>query len=131
MQASCRTDGLIRNRGCPQSASWNSGRSSVSESLAQELRFSRAAERLFITQPPADAADSAIEEHAGVQLFQRNNKSVTLTVARQIFPRRAQKIMVLVHESETARALINDGKVGLLNIGYFGSAIFNDIPQLR
>ena len=38
--------------------------------------------------------------------------------------------MVLVHESENRTRLVNDGKVGLLNIGIFGSAIFNDIPQL-
>ena len=98
--------------------------------LAQELNFSRAAERLFITQPPLTRQIQQLEEHLGVQLFLRNNKSVTLTVAGQSFLEEAQKIMVLVHESENRTRLVNDGKVGLLNIGIFGSAIFNDIPQL-
>ncbi len=98
--------------------------------LAQELNFSRAAERLFITQPPLTRQIQQLEEHLGVQLFLRNNKSVTLTVAGKSFLEEAQKIMVLVHESENRTRLVNDGKVGLLNIGIFGSAIFNDIPQL-
>lgn len=98
--------------------------------LAQELNFSRAAERLFITQPPLTRQIQQLEEHLGVQLFVRNNKSVTLTVAGHSFLEEAQKIMVLVQETESRTRLVNDGKVGLLNIGIFGSAIFNDIPQL-
>lgn len=98
--------------------------------LAQELNFSRAAERLFITQPPLTRQIQQLEEHLGVQLFVRNNKSVALTVAGKSFLEEAQKIMVMVHESENRTRLVNDGKVGLLNIGIFGSAIFNDIPQL-
>lgn len=98
--------------------------------LAQELNFSRAAERLFITQPPLTRQIQQLEEHLDVQLFARNNKSVALTVAGQSFYEEARKIMALVHEAETRTRLVNEGKVGVLNIGIFGSAIFNDIPQL-
>lgn len=59
--------------------------------LAQELNFSRAAERLFITQPPLTRQIQQLEEHLGVQLFVRNNKSVALTVAGKSFLEEAQK----------------------------------------
>lgn len=49
--------------------------------VAEELNFTRAAERLGMTQPPLSRAIRHTERRLGVQLFERTNRQVTLTAA--------------------------------------------------
>ncbi|MGH4015623.1 MAG: LysR family transcriptional regulator [Pseudonocardiaceae bacterium] len=51
--------------------------------VAEELNFSRAAERLGMAQPPLSRAIRQMERRLGVQLFERNTRQVTMTVAGQ------------------------------------------------
>jgi len=51
--------------------------------VAEELNFSRAAERLGISQPPLSRAISQLERRLGVQLFERDTRGVAVTVAGQ------------------------------------------------
>jgi len=60
--------------------------------VADELNFSRAAERLGMAQPPLSRAIRQLERRLGVQLFERTNRRVALTVAGR----------VLLDESEPA-----------------------------
>lgn len=67
--------------------------------LAEELHFGRAAERLYMTQPPLSQQISKLEEELGVILLDRIGHKVILTDAGKIFLERAQKILALVNET--------------------------------
>jgi hypothetical protein len=55
--------------------------------LAEELNFTRAAERLTITQPALSKQIVELENKVGFSVFKRNQKRVELTNAGQVFIR--------------------------------------------
>ena len=63
--------------------------------VAEELHFSRAAERLNMTQPPLSRQIRLLEHHVGARLLERNSRSVRLTAAGRAFFPEAARISVL------------------------------------
>ena len=61
--------------------------------VAEERGFSRAAERLYRTQPAISQAIRRLEEEVGVALFDRSSKDGTLTDAGQVLLRYAHRII--------------------------------------
>lgn len=61
--------------------------------LAQECNFSRAAAKLFITQPTLSQQIKKFETELGFPLFWRNTKSVALTAYGAQFVDRAREIV--------------------------------------
>ncbi len=49
------------------------------EAAARQLSFTRAAEELFVTQAAVSHQIKALEEHLGIKLFMRKNRSLLLT----------------------------------------------------
>jgi DNA-binding transcriptional LysR family regulator len=86
--------------------------------VAEELHFTRAAERLHIGQPPLSHAIQALEADVGAQLFERTKRWVRLTEAGKLFLQDARRILALSEQaSETARRA-QRGEAGELRIGF-------------
>ncbi|UVO30195.1 LysR substrate-binding domain-containing protein [Bradyrhizobium arachidis] len=90
--------------------------------VAEELNFSRAARRLNLSQPPLSLQIKALEHDVGAPLFLRQRRGVELTQAGQILLEQAREALAkLDHAIGTAQRAAR-GEVGLLRIGYTGSA---------
>ena len=86
--------------------------------VAEELNFSRAAERLHVSQPPLSRQIRDLEEELKVKLLDRNRQGVRLTQAGHAVLVRSRK---LVHDAESLLAeaqMIDQGKREELQIGY-------------
>jgi hypothetical protein len=59
--------------------------------VAEELHFTRAAERLFMAQPALSKAIRRLEQAVGVPLFTRTTHEVRLTAAGEAFARHARR----------------------------------------
>lgn len=53
--------------------------------VAEELNFRRAAQRLNVTQPPLSRHVNLLEHKLGIRIFDRNSRSVRLTLAGERF----------------------------------------------
>ena len=86
--------------------------------VAEELHFTRAAERLHIGQPPLSHAIQMLEADVGALLFERTKRSVRMTEAGKLFLDDARRILALSEQAaETARRA-QRGEAGELRIGF-------------
>ncbi len=97
--------------------------------LAEELHFSRAAQRLAISQPPLSVAIRQLEEELGAQLFERTSKEVRLTAAGRHLRGQAQEIMEQALRVKQDMRAIAEGMQGSLRLGFVGSAIYRGLPE--
>jgi DNA-binding transcriptional LysR family regulator len=67
--------------------------------VAEELHFSRAAERLGMSQPPLSRAIKQLEHRLGVVLLERGNRKVVLTEAGEVFLHEGRKALDAVAAS--------------------------------
>ena len=78
--------------------------------------FSRAAERLFITQPAVSKRISSLESELNTHLFDRIGKTVQLTEAGRALLPSAQRILAELEESKRAIGNLSDKVSGSLKI---------------
>lgn len=98
--------------------------------VAEELSFSRAAERLHMTQPPLSAQIRGLEEDLGVQLFERSTRSVCLTAAGELFLDEMRLLLSQLEQSVRAARRVGHGEVGRLALGFVPSAASETLPPL-
>ncbi|HJQ07436.1 MAG TPA: LysR family transcriptional regulator [Nocardioides sp.] len=98
--------------------------------VADELHFGRAAERLHMAQPPLSQSIRALEAELGVELFARTTRSVTLTEAGRAYRARAEAILGEVDDAADHARRVAAGSVGHLAIGCVGSATYSLLPGL-
>jgi DNA-binding transcriptional LysR family regulator len=86
--------------------------------VAEELHFTRAAERLHIGQPPLSQAIQVLEADIGARLFERTKRSVRLTGAGQLFLADARRILALADQATDTARRAERGETGELRIGF-------------
>jgi DNA-binding transcriptional LysR family regulator len=98
--------------------------------VAEELNFTRAAERLHIAQPPLSAAIRQLEEQLGVGLLERTTREVKLTAAGRLLLDRGRALLAEADEVFAAVRAVEKAPVGRLAIGVAPTARFGLAPEL-
>jgi DNA-binding transcriptional LysR family regulator len=98
--------------------------------LAEEQNFSRAADRLHITQPPLTRHIKALEDELGTALFVRTTKGAELTDAGRALLAEVPNILALSSRASEQAQLAGRGLIGRLDVGIFSSGVLNVIPRL-
>ncbi|MGO4156767.1 LysR family transcriptional regulator [Cupriavidus sp. YAF13] len=97
--------------------------------VAEELNFTRAAERLHIAQPPLSRQIQQLEEGLGVQLFERNARPLKLTEAGRFFYAHAQQLLAQAAELESMTRRV--GQIERkMSLGFVGSTLYGMLPKI-
>ena len=84
---------------------------------AREGNMTRAAERLFISQPTMSKQLKELEEELGTKLFIRSNYSIRLTEAGMLLRERAEDILSLVDKTEAEFKSLEEISGGDIYVG--------------
>jgi DNA-binding transcriptional LysR family regulator len=98
-------------------------------SVAEELHFRRAAEKLHIVQPALSKQISALEKELGVLLLERDRRHVTLTEAGRVFLEEAQEVLAQADGAVSRARAVSRGEVGRLTIGFIQPALAELLPR--
>jgi len=86
--------------------------------VAEELNFSRAAQRLHIAQPALSNQIKALENELGVQLFERTRRVVRVTEAGKTLLADARPLLADAQATELHVRGTRKGETGTIHIGY-------------
>lgn len=94
--------------------------------VAEELNFTRAADRLHMAQPPLSTQIRALEDELGADLFVRDKRKVYLTQAGEEFLARARAILDAARDARVAAKNAALGIIGRVRLAYTASAMFSE-----
>ena len=100
------------------------------KAVAEELHFTRAANRLNIAQPALSRSIKHLEGQIGVQLLERNNRNVSLTNAGKVFLDGCQRLIDSMEGTVIQARKATVGEAGHLIIGYTDFAISGLMPEI-
>ena len=86
------------------------------KAVAEELNFTKAAEKLSIAQPPLSRQIQDLEQELGTKLFIRNPHKISLTREGELFLQYANQILDLVTRSSEEVREVKEGLQGTLYI---------------
>ncbi|MEU0228590.1 LysR substrate-binding domain-containing protein [Streptomyces sp. NPDC006284] len=98
--------------------------------VAEELHFTRAAERLNMTQPPLSRQIQLLEGELRVQLLDRTNRSVRLTPAGRAFLGEARRILRQSEQAALAVRRVSTGEAGALAVGFTAASAHSALGSL-
>ena len=98
--------------------------------VAEELNFSRAAERLHMAQPPLSVAIRQLEQELGTPLLTRTTRDVRLTDAGSAFLEGARATLAGIERTVAEARRAAAGELGRLRIAFSWGARFVTLPAL-
>jgi len=85
--------------------------------IAEERNFTRAAERLWVTQPGLSSQIRRLEAELGVRLFERHTRGVELTEAGTLFLERARATLAAAELASAVGHDLGEGLLGAVRVG--------------
>src|SRR5215217_5179182 len=98
--------------------------------VAQEGSFTRAAEKLFLTQPALSLQIKALETELGTPLFERRNRQIFLTEAGHIVLQRAKELLGVAEQLRQDVADYQGVQRGRVRIGTSDTTCLYILPDL-
>jgi LysR family transcriptional regulator, benzoate and cis,cis-muconate-responsive activator of ben and cat genes len=98
--------------------------------VAHGLSFSRAAQHLHLSQPALSTQIKSLESHLGAKLFERNRRTVRLTLAGSALLADAESLLQQISDTELRVARISTADAGHLRIGFVASAALEIVPAI-
>ncbi len=97
--------------------------------VVEEQSYTKAAERLFISQPPLSRQIQNLELELGVQLFERGSRPVKTTEVGQFLYLHAVKLLANAEEIKTMTQRVGTAEK-TLTIGFVGSLLYGLLPKI-
>lgn len=98
--------------------------------VAEELSFTRAAERLRLAQPPLSRHVRQLEEKLGVRLFERSKRHVALTAAGSAFREEAREILPRLRRAGEAAKRAARGETGRVGVGFVSAVLSPELVEV-
>src|SRR2546430_15502284 len=92
--------------------------------VAENLNFTKAAEKLHLAQPSLTRQIHNLEEEIGVRLLNRSKSQVALTEEGRAFLVDARRGLALAAESVAAVPRLSRGGAGQFNLAYLSNLTF-------
>jgi len=96
--------------------------------IAEEGNFSRAAERLHLSQPPLSTQIKSLEDELGVRLLERSNRGVSLTAAGSVFYEETRAVLARLDHARDKTLRAGRGDIGMLSVGFVSIADYGILP---
>jgi DNA-binding transcriptional LysR family regulator len=96
--------------------------------LCETLNYRKAAEQVNIVQPALSKQIQLLENEVGAMLFNRTNRTVTLTDAGVFFQKEANRILQDLNKTITRTAQLHTGEAGEIKVTHASSAMNTVIP---
>jgi DNA-binding transcriptional LysR family regulator len=97
--------------------------------VAEEMHFRRAAERLYVAQPAVSEQVRKLEQELGVKLFDRTQRSVSLTTAGSALLDEARHVLRHAELAQQAAKAAGDHVTMPLRIGYLPDSLPAAVPR--
>jgi len=98
--------------------------------VAEELHFTKAAEKLFVAQPALSRQIKQLEKELGILLLNRTKRTVSLTVAGKFFYKEVKELFLTLEQIKAKTKQIETGLAGKIRVGYVGSAMLSILPRV-
>lgn len=98
--------------------------------LAETLNYTKASQKLHITQPNLSKMIINLEHSIGSQLFIRSKRDVKLTAAGKVFYQEIKKTMKSYENALNKTRDMENGTTGVINLGFLGTALMNLLPGI-
>ena len=98
--------------------------------VAEERNFTRAAEKLFIAQPPLTRAIKQLEDEIGIDLFIRKPRGLELTSGGAYFLLQAQQVLDKIEAMVEDTRRIALGRKTVFSIGFVPSVFYGQLPLM-